>query len=104
MKTLIALAMLIAAFNVTATEVRPYKVACTSKGYAGDSVTNVIKVCRELGNYSVRDCSRSVSCNAYLSFCTSKGYAGDNIADAVKRCMEIGKQSNRNCLRSVSCR
>lgn len=104
MKMFIALTLLVAAFNVTANEVRPYKVVCSSKGYAGDSVTNVIKVCREIGNQSERNCARSVSCSSYLSFCTSKGFAGDNITEAVARCMNLGNQTQRNCLRSVSCR
>ena len=104
MKLFIALTLLIAAFNVSANEVSTYKVVCSSKGYAGDSVTTAIKACVEVGHQDERNCSRSISCNPYRTFCTTKGYAGDNVADSVKRCRELGNQSQRNCLRSVSCR
>lgn len=104
MKMFIALMLSIAAFSASANQVQLYKIACSSKGYSADSVTNAIALCKEIGNYNERDCARTISCNAYQAFCSSRGFAGDNIAEAVQRCVELGRHQQKDCLRSVSCR
>lgn len=105
MKNLLIIIALFASFSVSAQTVQiAYKVKCTSKNYAGDSVSSAMEACKTYGNYNEYNCARAVSCTPYQSFCTAKNFAGDNIQDAVMRCITLGKNSKKLCLRGVSCR
>jgi hypothetical protein len=103
MKKLLILTLLTLTTSAFASSTDQYKVMCSSKSIAADSVKEVIQSCVSLMNQNLRTCARSVSCRSYRTHCSAKSYAGDNVRAAIANCVTYGNHSERICAKSVSC-